>query len=102
MGERALVVFANGEEVSPAVYLHWHGEVVPQLLKLAAAVMAGDPNSYQNPPRIGDVSYSAARFVGVCHDNIDGNLSLGLQLITERLERGVRDLIRPRRSVSSS
>ena len=45
MGERALVVFTNGEEVSPAVYLHWHGEVVPQLLELAAAVMAGDPNS---------------------------------------------------------
>jgi len=96
MGERALVVFTNGEEVSPAVYLHWHGEVVPQLLKLAATVMAGDPKSgYQNAPRIGDVSYSAARFVGVCHSVIDGNLSLGLQLITEKLERGVRDLIRP-------
>ena len=96
MGERALVVFTNGEEVSPAVYLHWHGEDVPQLLNLAAAVMAGDPNSgYQNAPRIGDVSYSAARFVGVCHSVIDGNISLGLQPITEKLERGARDLIRP-------
>jgi hypothetical protein len=28
--------------------------------------------------RFSDASYAAARFVGLCHANIDGNLSLGI------------------------
>ena len=28
--------------------------------------------------RFSDASYAAARFVGICHANIDGNLSLGI------------------------
>jgi hypothetical protein len=29
--------------------------------------------------RFGDAEYAAARFVGLCHERIPGNLSLGLQ-----------------------
>ena len=28
--------------------------------------------------RFADASYAAARFAGICHANIDGNLSLGI------------------------
>lgn len=76
MGDRALVQFVskdkNGKpvEFSPAVYLHWHGGRVPEFIRECAALMQG---------REGDVEYSAARFVGICHGAIAGNLSLGIQ-----------------------
>lgn len=69
MGDRALVIFKNGDELSPVTYLHWHGSTVETLLKKTRARMDG---------RAGDLSYTAARFVGVCHENISGNLSLGI------------------------
>lgn len=80
MGDRAVVIFcrkgstpAVGDKnqqhsgFSPSVYLHWDGHRVADLLKLAAPRM-----------RRGDESYSCARFIGVCHENIGGNLSLGV------------------------
>lgn len=77
MGDRALVLFRDegtdprSEEryvsYSPAVYLHWNGSDVPELLKAAAPRM-----------RAGDQFYAAARFCGYCHEQIPGNLSLGL------------------------
>lgn len=77
MGDRATVVFAqndrDGRYFSPGVYLHWNGapERVKELLEKAAPVL-----------RKGDVGYSAARFCGVCHVEIGGdvgsNLGLGL------------------------
>ncbi len=72
MGDRAIVVFYekhrdNEYRFSPGVYLHWGGSEVHSLLQEALPRM-----------RRGDASYSAARFCGVCHENIDGNLSLGL------------------------
>jgi len=71
MGDRALIVFTNTarDEVSPVVYLHWDGHNVPEWLAELKAKMAG---------REGDVPYSAARFVGICHEHIDGNVSLGM------------------------
>ena len=79
MGDRAHVVFTDGESHSPAVYLHWHGalETVKGLLELAADRM-----------RTGDLSYSCARFIGVCHEQIEGNLSLGVW----NLGAGFKDL----------
>jgi hypothetical protein len=68
MGDRALVVFTDGKDVSPTTYLHWSGDAVPELLKEHHAVMQG---------RLGDVSYATARFIGICHTHIEGNLSLG-------------------------
>ena len=69
MSEKALVQFyditsENGNftrapEVSPAVYLHWLGPGVPQFLMELRKLMAG---------RI-DVSYTCARFIGICHSH---------------------------------
>lgn len=71
MGDRALVVFKNSstEEASPTVYLHWHGRDVPLLLRELKELMRG---------REGDVEYACARFVGICHAHISGNMSLGI------------------------
>jgi hypothetical protein len=69
MGNRACIVFFDRTRVSPVVYLHWHGDAVPAWLAQLKERMAG---------RFGDASYAAARFVGICHAHIDGNLSLGI------------------------
>jgi hypothetical protein len=71
MGDRAVVVFVGGGQVSPAVYLHAHGGLVPELLVAAVPRM-----------RKGDVDYAAARFIGECHERIPGALSLGCSNIT--------------------
>lgn len=67
MGDRAFVVCKSGEDYAPAVYLHWDGSHVPQLLKEAAPRM-----------RKGDQHYAAARFCGHCHEQIKGGLSPGI------------------------
>jgi hypothetical protein len=69
MGDRACVVFFDRTGVSPTVYLHWHGGEVPTWLGQLKDRMNG---------RFSDAAYAAARFVGICHANIDGNLSLGI------------------------
>lgn len=69
MGNRACIVFYDRNRVSPTVYLHWHADAVPGWLSLLKELMSG---------RFGDASYAAARFVGICHAKIDGNLSLGI------------------------
>lgn len=69
MGDRASVVFFDAYCVSPTIYLHWHGSVVPIWLDELKLRMEG---------RFSDASYAAARFVGICHQHIDGNLSLGI------------------------
>jgi hypothetical protein len=67
MGSSAVVVFVDREQVSPGIYLHWNGHQVQDLLELALPRLRHD-----------DVGYSAARFCGVCHEQLPGNLSLGL------------------------
>lgn len=68
MGDRALIVFKEaGAETSPSVYLHWSGHDVGELLTGAAQNM-----------RAGDAGYACARFVGHCHEQIPGGMSLGL------------------------
>ena len=67
MGDRALVVFKSDDQYSPTTYLHWSGHRVWELLTGAA------PNM-----RAGDEGYACARFVGHCHEQIPGALSLGL------------------------
>jgi hypothetical protein len=70
MGNRALVVFEDGgKEFSPVVYLHWHGDRAIEWLEILAGLM---------DTRRGDVAYSAARFVGIAHERVPGNLSLGI------------------------
>jgi hypothetical protein len=69
MGDRALVIFHDKYRISPGVYLHWHGSHVPALLAELAEYMKG---------RYGDAGYAAARFTGLCHGRISGNLSMGI------------------------
>jgi len=69
MGNRACVVFFDRNRVSPTVYLHWHGDAVPAWLDQLKDRMDG---------RFSDAAYAAARFVGICHAHIGGNLSLGI------------------------
>lgn len=69
MGNRACVVFFDRICVSPTVYLHWYGDAVPAWLEQLKDRMNG---------RFSDAAYAAARFVGICHANIDGNLGLGV------------------------
>lgn len=69
MGNRASVVFFDAHSVSPTVYVHWSGDAVPAWLGELKVRMTG---------RFSDASYAAARFTGICHDHIEGNLSLGL------------------------
>lgn len=69
MGDRALIQFTDGDDYSPITYLHWSGYKVREYLEALKERMKG---------REGDLAYTAARFVGICHDDIEGNLSLGL------------------------
>ncbi len=69
MGDRALVQFVFRKEKSPVVYLHWNGFEVGDWLKELKDLMYG---------REGDLQYTAARFVGICHTHITGNTGLGV------------------------
>lgn len=69
MGDRALVLFRNEQEVSPTVYLHWAGSEVPEMLDILKEHMTG---------RYDDVAYACARFIGICHVNNYGNTGLGV------------------------
>lgn len=92
MGDQALVIFTNGVIVSPAVYLHWDGQSVPEALKQAEAIMAGKSCGY-SPPRADDPSYSCARFAGVCTQAICGNMSVGLRMLSDDVADAIIDLI---------
>lgn len=77
MGDRALIVFTEEEIIdgkketrfSPVTYLHQSGYQVTKLLGKTREVMES---------RGADINYAPARFVGVCHEHIGGNLSLGV------------------------
>lgn len=73
MGDRAIVCFSlgalDGTDDLPAVYLHWSGCEVPELLARLREVMRG---------RDTDASYAAARFCALACEANPGNLSVGL------------------------
>lgn len=75
MGNRALIVFKDQQQVSPAIYLHWNGG--PE--SVYAFLDALDRYEMR-----ADVEYEAARFVQLVGNFFGGTLSLGI--------RGVRDL----------
>lgn len=68
MGDRALVILKVKTEYSPVMYLHWHAPQVQNYVSRLKEVMTG---------REGDVDYAFARLLGIVHNDIDGNLSLG-------------------------
>ena len=71
MGNRACIIFHNHERSSygPNVYLHWHGGEVGELVKAVKARMG---------ERLDDEAYTTARLIGLVHEMIPGNLSLGV------------------------
>lgn len=69
MGNRAIIIFTDGEEFSPTTYMHWNGGDVAPLLTELLTLMAD---------RGADLSYCSARFVGIIHSHMEGNLSLGM------------------------
>ena len=70
MGDRVLIQFKRGNDVSPVIYLHWGGDKVIELLNRHDKLMEN---------RMGDVAYSAARFCGIVHStDPEGSLSLGI------------------------
>ncbi|MBC3540633.1 hypothetical protein ACFSC6_12140 [Rufibacter sediminis] len=71
MGDRALIIFHDKakKEFSPVIYLHWAGYKVKDYIKETQELMAD---------RLDDVSYAAARFIGICHSHEVSNLSLGI------------------------
>lgn len=80
MENHAAIVFTDGKQVSPGVYLHGAGLSVPALLEKHRELMAN---------RVGELDYAAARFVGVCHDQIEGNLRLGIWNTPENVRKAI-------------
>lgn len=68
MGNRALVILKDDNRYSPVMYLHWHACQVQNYINRLKEVMHG---------REGDLSYAFARLLGIVHNDIEGNLSLG-------------------------
>ena len=68
MGDRALVILKSETDYSPVLYLHWHAPQVRNYVRRLREVMEG---------RGADVNYAFARLLGIVHNDIDGNLSLG-------------------------
>lgn len=69
MGNRAVIILTDSRgDHSPAIYVHWTGSMVPQFLAKWWPIMAD---------RRDDLHYGAARLIGVLHNEIGGNLSLG-------------------------
>ena len=80
MGDRAVIVLTDNNEVSPTIYLHWSGENVQSILERLQRRM-GD--------RTGDVSYGAARCVQEAIDGDTDNLSFGIWNTDEETRKAV-------------
>lgn len=66
MGDRVLVQFKDSNSrVSPVCYMHWHGDNAPEFIRECAKLMES---------RGEDLAYAFARFVGICHSHIKGNI----------------------------
>ena len=68
MGDRALVILKSGTNYSPVMYLHWHAPQVQHYVNRLKEVMES---------RGEDLNYAFARLLGIVHNDINGNLSLG-------------------------
>lgn len=76
MGNRAVLCLRElptqkFSECAVGIYLHWNGspDSVESYLQKAREVMKD---------RMGDAEYAKARLIGVIHNEIEGNLSLGV------------------------
>ena len=81
MGNRAVLCLRDNNKQGfskneVGIYLHWNGSVdqIIDFLRSTRARMGS---------RLGDSEYAKARLIGVIHDEIDGNLSLGIGIVKE-------------------
>tara|TARA_R110000744_G_scaffold44317_4_gene98957 strand:+ start:1263 stop:1643 length:381 start_codon:yes stop_codon:yes gene_type:complete len=91
MGNRAVICLKDNNKQNTVndddlgIYLHWHGseDDVQSFLDVTRDLMSD---------RLGDTVYGKARLLGVIHESIKGNLSLGLDkckyLDTENYDNG--------------
>ena len=70
MGNRACVVFTDGREFSPAIYLHWHGGPESVYAFLDALGRYG---------ALGDIGHVSARFTQLIGNYFGGTLSVALR-----------------------
>ena len=79
MGDRATIQIVDGPHKSPIIYLHWAGSRSLDIIRKAAPIM-----------RQADISYAAARLIGVCHMETDPEqgLSLGVLDADDCIEAG--------------
>lgn len=90
MGDRLRVVFKSEDNegnlaYSPVSYHHWGGSYFVERHAEWLALMDG---------RMMDLEYAAARWIGVCHSHLPGNLSLGVSNLTQE-EHDALDLNEP-------
>lgn len=65
MGDRGIVVLKNGDEIAcAAVYVHWSGHELPEMMAEAAPKM-----------RAGDLGYATARLCGSFHERSPDNIT---------------------------
>ncbi len=71
MADKIIIIVHNEEsqDYGPRIYLDWDGKRIPTLLREWWKYMGG---------RRGDVRCGTARLVGIAHNTIDGNRSLGV------------------------
>lgn len=90
MGDRLRVVFKSEDHAgnlsySPVAYHHWGGSYFVERHAEWLTLMDG---------RMGDLEYSAARWIGIAHSHLPGNLSLGVANLTQE-EHDALDLGEP-------
>jgi hypothetical protein len=81
MGDRALIIFTDGAEVSPTVYLHWAGASVPDYI---------DDLATRAHPQGLSADYAAARFIGIAHEDNTGTLSLGVMQTPQEMQAAIQ------------
>lgn len=69
MGNRVLIQFVNGKDVSPCIYGHWSGGAAADTLKALRLQMSDRPS---------DIAYVAARCVGRLIGADDASTGFGL------------------------
>ena len=82
MGDRALIIFKDGTEISPTVYLHWAGASVPDYIADLAA---------RAHPQGLSPDYAAARLIGIAHEDNPGTLSLGVMQTPPEMEAAIQN-----------
>lgn len=76
MGNRAVIAY-DTKPSSTAIYLHWNGGLESVLAFLEVCKRRG----YRDPTK--DTQYGMARLVGVIHEFISGDCSLGIGPLKE-------------------